>query len=368
MAIGRGSLEAVGVDARAPDAAFWRGKRVLLTGHTGFKGGWAALWLASLGAEVTGFALAPDQRPALFDLARIGEGIVSIEGDLRDPEAVRAAVDRARPEIVLHMAAQPLVRRSIADPAETFASNVTGTVNLLDAARGRDGLRVILVITSDKVYANAGNGTAFREEDRLGGKDPYSASKAACEIVVGAFRDSYFARAGVRLASVRGGNVIGGGDFSQDRIVPDAVRAAEGGAELVLRHPEATRPWQHVLDCLSGYFAYAEALWTRGDVPLALNIGPRPGEQMAVGPLASRVLEALGAERGWRHEPAPGSVEMSALAIDPSLAERTLGWRGALDTEAAVDWTAEWYRAWRDKVDMRTATLGQIARYRAISP
>lgn len=356
------------MSARAPDPAFWRGKRVLLTGHTGFKGGWAALWLAEMGAHVTGFSLAPDQTPALFDLARVGEGLVSIEGDLRDPLAVRDAVERARPEIVLHMAAQPLVRRSIADPAETFGSNVTGTVNLLDAARGREGLRVILVVTSDKVYANAGDGAAFREEDRLGGKDPYSASKAACEIVVGAFRDSYFSRAGVRLASVRGGNVIGGGDFSLDRIVPDAVRAADKGDQLVLRHPEATRPWQHVLDCLSGYFAYAEALWTREDMPAALNIGPRPGERMAVGPLASRVLAALGEERGWRHEPAPGSIEMGALSIDPSLAERMLGWRGALDTATAVDWTADWYRAWREKEDMRTATLAQIARYRAIGP
>jgi CDP-glucose 4,6-dehydratase len=341
---------------------------VLLTGHTGFKGGWAALWLKELGAEVTGLARAPDQTPALFDLARVAKAMKrSVIADLTEVLPLRKAMVAAKPEIVLHMAAQPLVRRSVRDPVETFRSNLMGTVELLEAARRVASVRTILVVTSDKVYANAENGNAFREDDRLGGKDPYSASKAATELAVRAWRETYFARAGVRLASVRGGNVIGGGDFSEDRLVPDAVRAAVSGRPLILRHPDATRPWQHVLDCLAGYLAYVEALHDGQDVPLALNIGPEPGAELAVGPLASRLLDALGVADGWRHEPQPGSIEMKALAIDGRLAGETLGWHGALSMDEAAAWTASWYRAWRDGAEMRAVTLSQIARYTGLN-
>lgn len=337
---------------------------MLLTGHTGFKGGWAALWLAELGAEVTGFARAPDQNPSLFELAQVEKSLQrSIIADLDNPVALRTAMSSVRPEIVLHFAAQPLVRRSLRDPVETFRSNVTGTINLLEAIRRASAPKTVLVVTSDKVYANAESGVAFREDDRLGGKDPYSASKAACELVVKTWRESYLARKGVKLASVRGGNVIGGGDFSEDRLVPDAVRAAVAGEALVLRHPEATRPWQHVLDCLSGYFAYVEEVARRDDVPVALNIGPAAGEEMAVGALAGRVLSGLGVVDGWRHEPDPGSIEMRALAIDPTLASRVLGWYGALSMDVAADWTSAWYKAWREERDMRAVSLQQIARY-----
>jgi CDP-glucose 4,6-dehydratase len=350
-----------------PDPAFWRGKRVLLTGHTGFKGGWAALWLSRMGAEVTGFALAPDTQPNLFSLAGVASGTVSRLGDLRDEAAAQAAVATSRPQLVLHMAAQPIVRRSIADPVETFATNVLGTAHLLAALRGSPGLSTILVVTSDKVYANDAGHEALSENDRLGGTDPYSASKAATELVAASFAGTYFTREGVRLATARGGNVVGGGDFAADRLVPDAVRAVSAGTPLVLRHPGATRPWQHVLDCVSGYLVYAEGL-TRGvDVPAALNFGPSAGAPVPVGTLADAVLEALGSGSGWRHEPDPGSVEKATLAVDASRARASLGWDDLLRDRALVAWTAAWYRAWREGHDMRAVSLDQIGAYEALA-
>ncbi|MGL4440389.1 MAG: CDP-glucose 4,6-dehydratase [Bosea sp. (in: a-proteobacteria)] len=353
---------------RAPDPAFWRGRRVLVTGHTGFKGGWACLWLSAMGAEVSGFSRAPDQKPALFDLAGVDKLMSrSVIGDLAEPVALKRLVSAAGPEIVLHMAAQPLVRRSIRHPVETFRSNVMGTINLLEAVRRAHSVKTVLIVTSDKVYANADHGEGFSESDVLGGKDPYSASKAACELVVKAWRETYFTTSPVRIATVRGGNVIGGGDFSEDRLVPDAVRAARAGTRLVLRHPQSTRPWQHVLDCLSGYLSYVEALATQGDTPLALNIGPAPGAEMAVGELASRVLESLGTKDAWEHQEVPGSVEMKALAISSELAKTTLGWRGSLSIDDAVGWTTSWYRAWAEGRDMRAICQSDIARYKGLT-
>lgn len=368
MGLRRGALAGVGVRVgRLPDPGFWAGRRVLLTGQTGFKGAWAALWLASMGAHVTGFALDPEADPTLHALAGAGQGIADRRGDLRVGAAVRAAVAAAEPEIVLHLAAQPLVRRAVAEPAEAFEVNLMGTVHLLDALR-EAGPRAILVVTSDKVYANDGAGRAFVEADRLGGKDAYSASKAAAEIAAGAYRQSYFAPRGIALATVRGGNVIGGGDFAADRLVPDLVRAVAAGTELVLRHPEATRPWQHVLDCLSGYLVYAEALALGEPVPPSLNIGPDPGRRLSVGEVADAMLAALGGERGtgWRHEPVPGSLEVPALAVDAGEARRALAWRDRLPGMAALDWTAAWYRAWAAGEDLRAVTLDQIARYQCL--
>jgi CDP-glucose 4,6-dehydratase len=353
--------------ATRPDPAFWRDKRVLLTGHTGFKGSWAALWLARMKAQVTGFSLAPDTEPNLFTLAGVASGMVSRLGDLRDAAAVAEAVEASRPQIVLHMAAQPIVRRSIADPVETFATNVLGTAHLLAALRGSPGLSTILVVTSDKVYANDAGRHAFAEADRLGGTDPYSASKAATELVAASFAGTYFNRAGVRLATARGGNVVGGGDFAADRLVPDAVRAVAAGRQLVLRHPEATRPWQHVLDCVSGYLVFAEALAKGADVAPALNFGPAPGTPATVGALADAVLSALGSSSGWRHEPDPGSVEKATLAVDASRARAELGWNDLLRERALVAWTADWYGAWRQGRDMRAVTLDQITAYEALA-
>jgi CDP-glucose 4,6-dehydratase len=347
----------------ALDPGFWGGKRVLLTGHTGFKGAWAAIWLNRLGAEVTGLALAPDQVPSLFDLAAVEEQARSLIVDLRDPVAVQAALSGKSFDLVLHMAAQPIVRAAIADPVATFASNVMGTVHLLQALRDQTGLMAVLAITSDKVYANAETGRAFAEGDALGGKDPYSASKAATEIAVQSFARSYFEPAGVPLATARGGNVIGGGDFSADRIVADIVRAARGQEQVVLRHPEATRPWQHVLDCVAGYLAYLQALATDPATPRAMNFGPRPGgREVTVGELATLGVEALGAQP-WRHEPDPKSIEARSLAIDAGLAKRALGFESRLDAPAAVALTMDWYRRQANGEDALGLCQAQIAGY-----
>lgn len=348
--------------ARLPDPDFWAGKRVLLTGHTGFKGGWAALWLERLGARVSAFALPPDTAPSLYRLARVGESCDGRYLDLRDGEGVARAVAEAEPEIVLHMAAQALVRRSLRDPVETWASNVMGTAHLLEAIRGCDSVRTALIVTTDKVYANTGAQRAMREDDPLGGKDPYSASKAACELLVRSHAQS-FAHEGRRIATVRGGNVIGGGDFSEDRLGPDCVRAALAGKPVVLRHPEATRPWQHVLDCLCGYLLYAEALATDADAPLALNIGPAPEPVLPVRDFAEAMLDALDAPCGVEVERVPGSVEAPFLALDPTLAHETLGWRDQLVGADAIAASARWYADWRAGADMAERTRAEIIAY-----
>jgi CDP-glucose 4,6-dehydratase len=328
----------------ALDPGFWSGKRVLLTGHTGFKGSWAAIWLSRMGAKVTGLALPPDQQPSLFELAGVDGVVESVFADLRDLKALEAALAGRTFDLVLHMAAQPIVRTSIEDPVGTFGTNVMGTAHLLQALRAQSGLRAVLVVTSDKVYANAETGRAFAEGDALGGKDPYSASKAAAEIVTQSFAKSYFEAAGTPVATARGGNVIGGGDFSRDRLVADIVRAARGQETVVLRHPEATRPWQHVLDCVAGYLVLLQALATDPKTPRAMNFGPRPGgPQVTVGELATLGVEALGAQP-WRYEPDPKSLEAKALGIDASLARSALGFESRLDAPAAVDLTMDWYR------------------------
>jgi CDP-glucose 4,6-dehydratase len=356
LGFGRGPVAAL-------DPGFWRGRRVLLTGHTGFKGSWAAIWLNALGAEVTGLALAPDQTPSLFELAAVESLTHSLIVDLREQAAVERALKGQSFDLVLHMAAQPIVRAAIADPVATFASNVMGTVHLLQALRSQTQLRAVLAITSDKVYANAETGHAFAEGDALGGKDPYSASKAATEIAVQSFARSYFEPAGVPLATARGGNVIGGGDFSADRIVADIVRAARGQEPVVLRHPEATRPWQHVLDCVAGYLVYLQALANQAATPRAMNFGPKPGgREVTVGELATLGVEALGAQP-WRHEPDPTSIEARSLAIDAGLAKRTLGFESKLDAPQAVALTMDWYRRQANGDDALVLCRTQIAGY-----
>lgn len=346
------------------DPGFWKGRRVLLTGHTGFKGSWLALWLESMGAEVHGFSLPPETQPALYDLARVGQGLKSTLGNLTDRAAVSACVREARPQIVLHLAARAIVRQSIFDPVDAMASNVMGTAHLLDALRDCPEVSTILVVTSDKVYANDESGAAFTEESPLGGKDPYSASKAATEMVVRAYRETYFRRKGVHLATARGGNVIGGGDYAE-RIVPDIIRAIGAGQKPVLRMPGATRPWQHALDCLSGYLLFAQALERRETEASALNFGPPPDAPITVGELTRILLAALGQPTDFIHEPDRNSVEMHALAIDSSHARALLGWRDLLTGRTAIEWTADWHRRVVAGEDVRSATLGQIGKFMA---
>jgi CDP-glucose 4,6-dehydratase len=343
---------------------FWHGRRVLLTGHTGFKGAWTALWLQRLGANVFGLALPPEE-PSLYRLLGLESEIPSRYVDLADSEGVRAAIKEARPQLALHMAAQALVPRSLEDPVETFTTNVVGTVNLLQALRSAPDLTSVLVVTSDKVYADEGADQAHKEGDRLGGLDPYSASKAACEIATASMADSFLRRAGVKVATARGGNVVGGGDFSPQRLVPDIVRAAVAGETLALRRPNATRPWQHVLDCVSGYLSYLAALDAGVNLPNALNFGPRSARGKTVAELAEALQSALGAADGWVFQPEEQSRERQTLAIDSNLARATLNWRDCLHGDEMVASIAEWYGAWARGEDPRAVSLRQIEDYEA---
>jgi CDP-glucose 4,6-dehydratase len=337
-----------------PDPRFWRGRRVLLTGHTGFKGAWACRMLAALGAEVTGIALEPEAGPSGFAAMAAAAGLAADHrADIRDAAPLAALVRAARPQIVLHMAAQALVGRGHREPAATFAANVTGTVNLLEAMRGQPGIEAALIVTSDKVYRNEGLGRRFVEGDPLGGEDPYSASKAACEIAVASWRAS-FGDALPKLATARAGNVIGGGDFGAERIIPDLVRAAMAGEVLMVRRPDATRPFQHVLDVLRGYLLFVERL-AAGTAPPSLNFGPTDGE--------IRVRDLLDLWGGVRWEQVPGPVmpEAPRLALDSTLAGQALGWAPRLDTPRAIAATAGWYAAWRAGADMARASDAAIA-------
>jgi CDP-glucose 4,6-dehydratase len=350
-----------------PDRGFWKDRRVLLTGHTGFKGAWATIWLARLGARVTGLALPPDTEPALW--TAVGEGLLEDEilADIRDADAVRAAVERARPSLVLHMAAQSLVRRSYARPAETFAVNLMGSVHLLDALRGGNGLEAALIVTTDKVYSNNDRGRDFVEADPLGGHDPYSASKAAAELAAASYAASFFRPRGIAVATARAGNVVGGGDWSEDRLIPDVWRAARRGEAVALRHPAATRPWQHVLEPLAGYFLYLEALARRKPVPPALNFGPPAGASATVARVAEIMAGALGTPSAWRRDEREAPPEMKLLSLDPSLAVATLGWRPLLSCEEAVRWSGDWY-ARRDRgEDPLGLCQAQIEQYEALS-
>ncbi|HEX9931895.1 MAG TPA: CDP-glucose 4,6-dehydratase [Allosphingosinicella sp.] len=353
--------------SRNPDPAFWSGRRVLLTGHSGFKGAWAALWLHRLGAEVHGFALAPETQPSLWRLA--GQRLLASEtiGDVRDARALAGTVARVRPQIVLHMAAQSLVRRGFADPAGTAAANVMGTVNLLEALRGLGGVEAALVVTTDKVYANGGEGRAFREDDPLGGSDPYSASKAAAELLTASYAASFFDAAGVPVATARAGNVIGGGDWAEDRLVPDLWRAAHAGVPLRLRAPGSVRPWQHVLEPLAGYFLHLEALAAGEGVPRAMNFGPAAGECLTVAELADAVGAALGAACAWERDAGVHPAEAASLALDATLAARTLGWTPRLTAGGAAAWTGGWYADHGAGGAARDLCLAQIAAYEALA-
>ncbi|MDE8652349.1 CDP-glucose 4,6-dehydratase [Novosphingobium album (ex Liu et al. 2023)] len=347
----------------------WAGRRVLVTGHTGFKGSWLALWLDAMGADVTGFALPAPTQPSLFETARIAERLRHIEGDVRDPAALAAAFAAARPEVVFHLAAQPLVRLSYDDPAGTYATNVMGTVNVLEAARAAPGVRAIVAVTSDKCYENREWIWPYRETDPMGGHDPYSSSKGCAELVVAAWRRSFFAGEGApALASARAGNVIGGGDWAADRLVPDLVRAFAAGAAPLIRNPQAVRPWQHVLEALGGYILLAEHLLT-GDRTFAegWNFGPSDEDARPVAWIVERMRAAWGDAGAMVPDRGPRPHEAGLLRLDSAKARAALGWQPRLRLETALDWIVDWHKQVDAGADARAVTLAQIAAYRALA-
>lgn len=345
MGVREGSLEAVGVNLpRGPDGSFWRGKRVVLTGHTGFKGAWTALWLNRLGAHVTGVALAPESRPNLFELAGVPEILASHICDIRNREALLAVIRDARPEIVLHLAAQALVRAGYRDPVGTFATNIMGTVNVLDAVRDLPSVRVVLAVTSDKVYRNLEHPYPYREDDELGGRDPYSASKSAAEIIIASYRDSFLAAQGTAIASVRAGNVIGGGDWSEDRLIPDAVRSWSMQATLRVRRPDAIRPWQHVLEPLGGYLTLSEQLWRIPARAGAYNFGPETHEAATVRQVIELARDVYGGGAVSWGDGSDGPHEAGWLALEISKSRSTLGVVPHWNLTQSVRRTMDWYR------------------------
>ena len=354
--------------AGSVDPAFWAGRRVFLTGHTGFKGSWTALWLGQMGARVTGFALAPPTSPALFEVARVANGMTSIIGDIRDRDALERALVAADPEIVIHMAAQPLVRASYDDPVGTYATNVMGTVHLLDAVRRAPSVRAAVIVTTDKCYENREWVWGYREDEPMGGHDPYSNSKGCAELAVAAYRRSFFASAGphghrAAIASARAGNVIGGGDWATDRLIPDILRAVEKGEPVLIRNPLAIRPWQHVLEPVSGYLVLAQALWHDPGAADAWNFGPRDDDARPVQWIVERMCAAWGAGASWTHDATVQPHEARFLKLDISKARAGLGWSPRWSLADALGSIVAWHRAWLSGADMHDHCLHELERY-----
>lgn len=348
----------------------WRGRRVFITGHTGFKGSWLALWLTHLGASVRGYALDPGTDPNMFTVTRLNGALDDVRGDILDRSKLEAAMSQFFPEVVFHLAAQPLVRRSYSDPLGTYMTNVMGTAHVLEAVRHTTSVRAVLCVTTDKCYENREWVWPYRETDRLGGYDPYSSSKACAELVSAAYRNSFFPvgqihQHGVALATARAGNVIGGGDWSEDRLVPDLIRGFRSCTPVHIRRPKSIRPWQHVLEPLYGYISLAQRLLARDarcELP-AFNFGPTDVETWTVEQIANRLAERWGKNAAWICDPDPGAHEAGVLRLDSSRARAELNWKPKLSTEDALEWTIEWFQAWDQGAYMKEFTLEQIKRY-----
>lgn len=357
------------VNQTNPNRDPWHGRRVFLTGHTGFKGGWLALWLAAKGATVRGYALDPPAGPSLFSIARIDTLVDDVRGDIRDAATLDQALRDFAPEVVFHMAAQPLVRASYDDPICTFETNVIGTARVLEAVRRTPSVRAVVSVTTDKCYENREWHWGYRESDPLGGYDPYSSSKACAELISAAYRQSFFPVAKFEqhrcaVATARAGNVIGGGDWSADRLIPDLIRGFLAGETVSIRAPQAIRPWQHVLEPLHGYMLLAERL-IGGEAAFAtaFNFGPFDDDVQPVGWIADRLTELWGSGAEWRHEPNQEVHEATYLKLDASRARAELGWRPRLQLPEALEWLTSWYKAWSRGEDMQQLTLQQIDSY-----
>lgn len=351
------------------NAEFWRGKRVFLTGHTGFKGSWLSLWLQSLGAELTGFALAPPTSPSLFDEAHIASGMTSILGDVRDLPALQGALNKAKPEIVIHMAAQSLVRYSYQNPVETYAVNVMGTVNLLEAIRHTTSVKAVVNVTTDKCYENKEWVWGYREDEPMGGFDPYSNSKGCSELVTSAYRQSFFKSAGIALASARAGNVIGGGDWALDRLIPDIICAFEQSRPVAIRNPHATRPWQHVLEPLGGYLLLTQHLYTQGQTfAEGWNFGPNERDAKPVDWIVQNIATLWGDGAEWQIDTGEHPHEAHYLKLDISKAGNRLGWHPKLSLTEALTMTVQWQRARQSGASVRKTTLDQINSYLHATP
>lgn len=353
---------------------FWGDKRVLVTGHTGFKGGWLSLWLQSLGANVTGYSLSPHTKPSLFDVARVDEGMKSVIGDIRDLAHFKAIFRECRPEIVFHMAAQALVRSSYENPVETYSSNVMGTVHLLDAVRQTSGVRAVVNITSDKCYNNREWAWGYRENEPMGGYDPYSSSKGCAELIANAYRNSYFNssdydRHGVAIASARAGNVIGGGDWALDRLIPDILRAVQIGEPVRIRSPHAVRPWQHVLEPLNGYLQLAQKLFEDGSgYAEGWNFGPNDEDAKPVQWIVEQLTQQWGEGAHWELDAKPQPHEANFLKLDCSKAKSRLGWQPQWGLAQTLEEIIEWYRAYQAGENMHERTILQIDSYQSKIP
>ncbi len=348
---------------------FWKGKKVLVTGHTGFKGSWLALWLQNLGTKVIGYALPPPSNPSLFEIADVASRMKSLAADVRDLDRLKSCISENRPEIIIHMAAQALVRLSYDNPVETYATNVMGTVNILEAVRYSKDIKVVIIVTSDKCYENKEWVWGYRENDPFGGSDPYSNSKGCAELVASAYRSAYFnaehyLRHGIALATTRAGNVVGGGDWGRDRLIPDIMNAFMKNRLVMIRNPNAVRPWQHVLDPLNGYLTLAERLWQDGPrFAEGWNFGANEQDTRPVSWIADFLVRLWGDGACWKYDSSNHPHEANCLRLDCSKAKTQLNWSPKLSLETALDWIVEWYQGYRNNEDMRRLTQNQINSY-----